>query len=116
MIRVFTIPNGEKLYTFTRGIKNTTQHCLNFSRNSAYLLSSSDTGTIHVFQLEDPLKGDTSRGGNNSIVDENRLATIKANKAAKSNGAGAKWFSFLVPKTCDDFMAASKSTMFINHP
>lgn len=24
MIRVFSIPNGEKLYTFTRGIKNTT--------------------------------------------------------------------------------------------
>lgn len=49
MIRVFSIPNGEKLYTFTRGIKNTTQYCLNFSRNSAFLLSSSDTGTIHVF-------------------------------------------------------------------
>jgi len=31
MIRVYALPKGEKLYTFTRGIKNTTQYFLNFS-------------------------------------------------------------------------------------
>ena len=54
MIRVYSIPQGDKLYTFARGIKNTTQYFLNFSNDSCFLLSSSDTGTIHVFQLEDP--------------------------------------------------------------
>lgn len=77
MIRVFSIPGGEKLYTFSRGLKNATQFSLNFSKNSAFLLSSSDTGTIHVFQLEDPLKADTSKG-NQSIVDEQKVAAIKS--------------------------------------
>ena len=34
MIRVFSLPRGEKLYSFTRGIKITTQYFLNFSRDS----------------------------------------------------------------------------------
>ena len=49
MIRVFGLPNGEKLYTFTRGIKNTTQYFLNFSNDNCFLLSTSDSGTLHVF-------------------------------------------------------------------
>lgn len=96
MIRVFSIPNGERLYSFTRGLKNTTQYSLNFSNDSSFLLSSSDTGTIHVFQLEDPNKFGT--GGGASIVKETRGAQA----AAGTN----KWFSFLVPKTCDDFLSA----------
>jgi len=52
MIRVYALPGGEKLYTFTRGIKNTTQYFLNFSQNQQFLLSSSDSGTIHVFELD----------------------------------------------------------------
>jgi autophagy-related protein 18 len=49
MIRVYSIPQGENLYTFTRGIKNTTQYSLSFSNDSSFLLSSSNTGTIHLF-------------------------------------------------------------------
>lgn len=49
MIRVYAIPSGDKLFTFSRGYKNATQHALNFSIDSCFLLSSSDTGTIHLF-------------------------------------------------------------------
>lgn len=73
MIRVYSIPQGENLYTFTRGIKNTTQYSLSFSNDSSFLLSSSNTGTIHLFQLykhanghHSILKGD----GNTSNVDD----------------------------------------------
>lgn len=98
MIRVFSIPNGEKLFTFTRGIKNTTQYSLNFSNDSSFLLSSSDTGTIHVFQLVDHKNGSNTKGGH-SIVEEQKVARVP-------NSGGGKWFNFLVPKTCDDFMSA----------
>jgi autophagy-related protein 18 len=53
MIRVYSLPFGEKLYTFTRGIKMTTQYYLNFSRTDLFLLSTSETGTIHCFNLEE---------------------------------------------------------------
>lgn len=53
MIRVYSLPLGEKLYTFTRGIKMTTQYYLNFSRTDLFLLSTSETGTIHCFNLEE---------------------------------------------------------------
>jgi autophagy-related protein 18 len=49
MIRVFTLPAGEKLYNLTRGVGAATMYSLNFSNDSAYLLSSSDTGTVHIF-------------------------------------------------------------------
>lgn len=49
MIRVFSVPKGEKLFTFNRGINISTMYSLNFSNDSSFLMSSSDTGTIHVF-------------------------------------------------------------------
>lgn len=99
MIRVFSLPSGEKLFNFTRGISGATMYSLNFSNDSSYLLCSSDTGTIHVFQLEDATKQETK--GNNSIVDENRL--VRAHQSAPASGS--KWFSFLVPKTCEEMMS-----------
>lgn len=113
MIRVFNLQSGDKLYTFSRGLKNATQYSLSFNKSSSLLMSSSDTGTIHLFQLEDPLKADTSKG-NLSIVDENKVASIRAKQAAATGNT--KWFNFLVPKTCDDFVGAEKSIMFVNQP
>ena len=114
MIRVYSIPQGENLYTFTRGIKNTTQYSLSFSNDSSFLLSSSNTGTIHLFQLykhanghHSILKGVTD--GNLSNVDDQLQEG--AEKAAQRE---AKWFSFLVPKTCDDYLSAKKSDFFVN--
>lgn len=108
MIRVFSIPQGEKLYTFTRGIKNTTQYFLNFSNDNCFLLSSSDSGTIHVFQMEEPKRLSTTQNAINkkSIIDETRQPPQKS----------SPWFNFLIPKACDDFLTATKSTLSINHP
>ena len=78
MIRVFNIPTGEKMFTFTRGIKNTTQYFLNFSNDACFLLSSSDSGTIHVFQMDDPKRVSVSQNamnsqlGKKSIIDETK--------------------------------------------
>ena len=83
MIRVFNIPTGEKMFTFTRGIKNTTQYFLNFSNDACFLLSSSDSGTIHVFQMDDPKRASvsqsamTSQIGKKSILDENKTPQQK---------------------------------------
>ena len=52
VIRIFSIPNGERLYEFTRGMKRCVQiHSLAFSQDSKFLCSSSNTETVHVFSL-----------------------------------------------------------------
>ena len=55
MIRVFSIPMGEKLLEFRRGMKRFIQiNSLSFSTDDMYLVSSSSTETVHIFRLVDP--------------------------------------------------------------
>lgn len=106
MIRVFALPTGEKLYTFTRGIKNTTQYFLNFSKDSQFLLSSSDSGTIHVFQLESTTSNKMG-ADQNSIDDQGQVKVPKAKASS--------WFNLIVPKACDDYIHSQKSVVSVNH-
>ncbi|XP_048410815.1 WD repeat domain phosphoinositide-interacting protein 1 isoform X3 [Stegostoma tigrinum] len=55
VIRVFSIPEGEKLYEFRRGMKRYVNiGSLAFSGDSQFLSASSNTETIHIFKLEQP--------------------------------------------------------------
>lgn len=55
------------MYTFTRGLKMTTQYYLNFSRTDLFLLSTSETGTIHCFNLEEA-EAKMRREGKSEVV------------------------------------------------
>ncbi|XP_020916524.1 WD repeat domain phosphoinositide-interacting protein 2 [Exaiptasia diaphana] len=55
VIRVFSIPDGAKLYEFRRGVKRCVQiNSLAFSHDSLFLAASSNTETVHIFKLEVP--------------------------------------------------------------
>ncbi|XP_069786153.1 WD repeat domain phosphoinositide-interacting protein 1 isoform X2 [Narcine bancroftii] len=55
VIRVFSIPEGQKLYEFRRGVKRYVNiGSLAFSKDSQFLSASSNTETIHIFKLEQP--------------------------------------------------------------
>jgi autophagy-related protein 18 len=55
VIRVFSIPEGQKLFEFRRGVKRRVLiHSLSFSPDSVFLCCSSNTETVHVFRLETP--------------------------------------------------------------
>ena len=56
IIRIFSLPNGEKICTFKRGIKPAFIFSLNFSKNSDKLLISCDSGTIHLFDIEEEIE------------------------------------------------------------
>ena len=56
IIRIFSLPNGDKLCTFKRGISSAFIFCLNFSGNSEKLISSSDTGMIHIFDIKEEME------------------------------------------------------------
>ncbi|XP_045442233.1 WD repeat domain phosphoinositide-interacting protein 1 isoform X6 [Pipistrellus kuhlii] len=53
VIRVFSVPEGQKLYEFRRGMKRyVTISSLAFSMDSQFLCASSNTETVHIFKLE----------------------------------------------------------------
>ena len=53
MIRVFGIPQGQKLFQFRRGSYPAHIYSISFSLDSNLLAVSGDTDTIHVYKLEE---------------------------------------------------------------
>ena len=52
IIRVFSIPEGNKMFEFQRGMtRNVNIHSLAFGYEEMFLAASSNTETIHVFKL-----------------------------------------------------------------
>ena len=55
VIRVFSVPQGKRLFEFRRGVRrNATIYSLSFSPDSLYLSASSNLETIHIFRLDTP--------------------------------------------------------------
>ncbi|RKP04865.1 WD40 repeat-like protein [Thamnocephalis sphaerospora] len=101
VIRVFTVPDGQKLYQFRRGSYPARIHCLSFNLVSSLLCVSSEQETVHIFRLSDTAGGDDamigslgratggsneSNGGRSSVGKMLRASSIK--KAVGKNVAG----------------------------
>uniref|UniRef100_A0AAV2M144 WD repeat domain phosphoinositide-interacting protein 2 n=1 Tax=Knipowitschia caucasica TaxID=637954 RepID=A0AAV2M144_KNICA len=55
VIRVFSVPEGQRLFEFRRGMKRCVDvSCLSFSPDGHFLCCCSNTETVHVFRLEEP--------------------------------------------------------------
>ncbi|KAK4895455.1 autophagy protein [Elasticomyces elasticus] len=54
VIRIFSIPDGKKLYQFRRGSMPARIYCMSFNATSTLLCVSSATETVHVFKLAPP--------------------------------------------------------------
>ncbi|XP_015255267.1 PREDICTED: WD repeat domain phosphoinositide-interacting protein 1 [Cyprinodon variegatus] len=53
VIRVFSVPEGQKLFEFRRGMKRYVSiSSLAFSADAQFLCASSNTETVHIFKLE----------------------------------------------------------------
>ncbi|XP_054605031.1 WD repeat domain phosphoinositide-interacting protein 1 isoform X2 [Nothobranchius furzeri] len=53
VIRVFSIPEGQRLFEFRRGMKRYVSiSSLSFSADAQFLCASSNTETVHIFKLE----------------------------------------------------------------
>jgi autophagy-related protein 18 len=51
VIRIFSIPDGQRLYHFRRGSLPAQIYCMSFNATSSLLCVSSATETIHIFKL-----------------------------------------------------------------
>lgn len=51
LLRIFDAETGDQLKELRRGLSKTTITSINFSSDCSYILSSSETGTIHIWSL-----------------------------------------------------------------
>ncbi|XP_050392017.1 WD repeat domain phosphoinositide-interacting protein 2 [Patella vulgata] len=57
VIRVFSVPDGQKLFEFRRGVKRCVSiNSLGFSTDALFLCASSNTETVHIFKLDINMK------------------------------------------------------------
>ena len=90
IIRIFSLPKGEKLCTFKRGISSAFIFCLNFSENGEKLISTSDTGMVHIFDIKEEME-------NQEKKNNEQKGFIKV------LGRGLAYvFSSLIPKEYED--------------
>lgn len=54
IIRVFSVPKGQKLYQFRRGTYPSTIYSMSFNLSSTLLCVSSTSDTVHIFRLGGP--------------------------------------------------------------
>jgi autophagy-related protein 18 len=54
IIRVFSVPRGQKLFQFRRGTYPSTIYSMSFNLSSSLLCVSSTTDTVHIFKLASP--------------------------------------------------------------
>jgi autophagy-related protein 18 len=66
VIRIFSIPDGKKLYQFRRGSMPARIYSMSFNATSTLLCVSSATETVHVFKLAPPGSNNSSNGNGNS--------------------------------------------------
>jgi len=57
VIRVFSIPETKKVYQFRRGTYPAVVYSISFSYDSSLLCVSSETGTVHIFKIDQLTSG-----------------------------------------------------------
>jgi len=56
MIRVFSVPEGKKVYSLYRGITATEIQSMSFDSISSFFGLTSTRGTLHIFKLKEDEK------------------------------------------------------------
>lgn len=63
VIRVFTLPSGQLLHQFRRGLTAVLLRSLVFSPDAHCIVTVSERGSVHLFQLKNSLKDKTEASG-----------------------------------------------------
>lgn len=85
VIRVFSVPDGKKLFEFRRGVKRCVNiHSLAFSSNALFLAASSNTETVHVFKLDNSVK----------LPAQSEKARIDYKSAQNNNKPDSSWMGY----------------------
>ncbi|KAI9366091.1 WD40-repeat-containing domain protein [Zopfochytrium polystomum] len=86
VIRVFSVPTGNKLFQFRRGSYNARIYSLSFDLNSTLLSVSSDTDTVHVFRL---VAGESNASGERKGSASGSSSSTRSSSTEKRLSAGS---------------------------
>ncbi|KAF9933118.1 autophagy protein [Mortierella alpina] len=78
VIRIWSIPNAQRLYQFRRGAQSARIYSLSFNLASTLLCVSSDTDTVHIFKV----------GGSSSVGGGHRSNGGSLDGSLESKGSG----------------------------
>jgi autophagy-related protein 18 len=70
IIRVFSVPRGQKLYQFRRGTYPSTIYSMSFNLSSTLLCVSSTSDTVHIFRLGTDKQGSITAGNDPSTAEQ----------------------------------------------
>lgn len=85
LIRVFSLPELNKITTFRRGTLEANIYSLKFSFDNQILASTSNSGSIHLFKLNNSKESNINYCSNNSfsdeytVIDDSELVKSEAN-------------------------------------
>lgn len=116
VIKVFSVPVGDKLFEFRRGVKRCAAiYSLAFSADGLLLACSSSTETVHVFKLEhkgvsaaNAIANASQHGGSS---DERQHRSVAGHGASTDESGVQGWVNF-VSKTAASYLPTPVSDMF----
>lgn len=85
VIRVFNVPNGERVAEFRRGSYPARIYDLAFNAVSTLLGATSDTDTVHIFKM--PSATDRANGNNSSLVSRRSISPSETSQTDSMDGS-----------------------------
>ncbi|KAH6620729.1 WD40-repeat-containing domain protein [Chaetomium sp. MPI-SDFR-AT-0129] len=112
IVRVFSVPDGQKLYQFRRGTIPSTIYHMSFNLSSTLLCVSSTTETVHIFRLVTPQHAnaagsslsETDAAGNPRTNRWSRSMSIDSGEYSPSSNSGSS------PRGGDTFDSSGPSS------
>lgn len=92
VIRVFSLPNGDKLHEFRRGSYPAKIYSISFNAVSTLLCVSSDTETVHIFKLS---KGGKGVRGSSANGFEEEVGRYSSNASTSEGGQKGGYEAFM---------------------
>ncbi|KAK0705074.1 WD40-repeat-containing domain protein [Lasiosphaeris hirsuta] len=83
IIRVFSVPKGQKLFQFRRGTYPSTIYSMSFNLSSTLLCISSTSDTVHIFRLVNAPAGGAP-GGYNTLPDAESSGNSRPDRWSRS--------------------------------
>ena len=106
VIRVFSVPDGQKLFQFRRGtVRYVSVGTLAFSQDSSLLLVSSNTKTVHIFKLDNA----------NSTTSHQSKELTEAN-SNNFYSPWTQWASSFAPAVVPDILSQERDFATIKLP
>ncbi|KAL2915978.1 autophagy protein [Polyrhizophydium stewartii] len=123
VIRVFSVPQGQKLFQFRRGTYPARIFSMAFNLESTMLAISSDSDTVHIFKLDDKDKVKDPNAGPSSNERQpsappaptKRSSVIDSIRSPLVSAAGAMG-SYLMPEMIADMWEPTRDFAFAKIP